>query len=356
MMACLTLFACKQNKTNFTVDGEITNMPNGEIYFIKSGDAKDIDTVKVKDDKFIYTGFLSEPTVYMVNFGPEEQPAFIILEKGKTKMSFTKGASNSLQVNGGAQHDIYNQFLEICKPVFISMDSIGKEAAAHEQDISFIALLQQEFKKLDDTLKQRQFNFIKQHPQGVASAFLAMNYFSESEDKSYTDITTVYDALDQPTKESYYGKKLADIKEQMKTTAIGAFAPDFSLPNAEGKLISLSTYKGKITLIDFWASWCGPCRAENPNVVKAYQKYHEKGFEILGVSLDDKKEKWLQAIQSDQLNWAHVSDLKGWESSINATYGISSIPANYLLDTEGRILAKNLRGDKLQQKLGELFK
>lgn len=353
---CLSFFACKQNKTNFTVEGTIKNMGSGEIYFIKSGDTKEIDTVKVKDDKFIYTGYVSEPTVYMLNFGAEEQPAFVILEEGKTQITYKSGSLQSLQVKGGKQHEIYNQFLEICKPTFIAMDSIGKQAAAHEQDISFIAFLQQEFKKLDDTLKQNQFNFIQNHPQGVATAFLAMNYFSDAQEKSYTEINSVYDALDKQTKESYYGKKLFEIREQMKSTSIDAIAPNFSLPDADGKLISLKAFKGKITLIDFWASWCGPCRAENPNVVKAYKKFHDKGFEILAVSLDNKKEKWIQAIQQDGLQWTHVSDLKGWESSINTLYGISSIPANYLLDAEGRILAKNLRGDKLQQKLDELFK
>jgi peroxiredoxin len=131
---------------------------------------------------------------------------------------------------------------------------------------------------------------------------------------------------------------------------------DFTLPDADGKDISLASYKGKYVLVDFWASWCGPCRAENPNVVKAYSRFKEKGFEILGVSLDDKKDKWQAAVQADNLAWTHVSDLKGWKNAVAEQYGIRAIPQNLLLDPQGVIIAKNLRGDALEKKLEEVLK
>ncbi len=137
---------------------------------------------------------------------------------------------------------------------------------------------------------------------------------------------------------------------------MGALAPAISQPTPEGQTVSLSSLKGKYVLIDFWASWCGPCRAENPNVVAAFNKFKDKDFTILGVSLDDNKEKWMEAIKKDGLAWTHVSDLKKWESIPARDYGVESIPTNFLLDKEGRIIARDLRGPALEAKLAEVVK
>jgi peroxiredoxin len=139
------------------------------------------------------------------------------------------------------------------------------------------------------------------------------------------------------------------------TPGIGQKAPDISLPNPEGQKVKLSTLKGKVVLIDFWASWCGPCRKENPFVVNVYNKYKDKGFTVFSVSLDNNKDKWLQAIEKDGLVWNHVSDLKGWNSSAADLYGIRSIPATFLLDKDGTIIGKNLRGAALENALRKVF-
>ena len=143
--------------------------------------------------------------------------------------------------------------------------------------------------------------------------------------------------------------------ERQRSFSIGGLAPDFSQKTPEGEDLKLSDMRGKVVLVDFWASWCGPCRRENPNVVKLYDRYKEKGFEILGVSLDRQKDRWLQAIKKDGLEWYHVSDLKGWKNEVAQMYSVSSIPHTVLVDQNGRILARNLRGAKLEQKLAELF-
>jgi peroxiredoxin len=141
----------------------------------------------------------------------------------------------------------------------------------------------------------------------------------------------------------------------LRNVAVGQAAPDITLPSPDGKNVSLSSLRGKYVLIDFWASWCGPCRQENPNVVRMYNKYKDKGFEIFGVSLDESRDKWLKAIAMDKLTWPHVSDLKGWSSAAAQLYNIQAIPQTLLLDKEGKIIAKNLRGKALEEKLASLL-
>ncbi len=156
-------------------------------------------------------------------------------------------------------------------------------------------------------------------------------------------------------KEPEVAGSLEDAIERERSFMIGGVAPDFAQTAPEGATINLSDLRGKIVLVDFWASWCGPCRRENPNVVRLYEKYKDKGFEILGVSLDRNREKWLQAIEQDGLEWLHVSDLKGWQNEVAQQYNVSSIPQTLLLDAEGKIIGKNLRGQRLVNKLAELF-
>jgi peroxiredoxin len=141
----------------------------------------------------------------------------------------------------------------------------------------------------------------------------------------------------------------------MKATAIGQPAPEIALPDTNGKVVKLSSFKGKYVLVDFWAKWCGPCRQENPNVVRVFNKYKDKGFTVLGVSLDSKKEDWLQAIQQDGLTWTHISDLKRWQSEAAKTYNITGIPFSVLVDPKGIIVDKNLRGPALEKRLVELL-
>ncbi|HMP91660.1 MAG TPA: TlpA disulfide reductase family protein, partial [Phnomibacter sp.] len=170
-----------------------------------------------------------------------------------------------------------------------------------------------------------------------------------------TELGKFYDTLSPAVKQSFFGKKIGDIVKASKSTEIGNMAPDFTLNNPDGKPVSLSSLRGQYVLVDFWASWCGPCRQENPNVVKAYQAYKSKGFTILGVSLDKDRDPWLEAIKKDKLTWEQVSDLKFWQSPVVELYGIRGIPANVLLDKEGKIIAKNLRGADLEAKLAEVL-
>ncbi len=353
VIALLWSACAKNDKTK--VSGTIKNMGNGEIYFIKSGDDKIMDTVKVTNDQFSYELKVTEPTVYMVNFGAEQLPAFVILENVPTTINYEMNVLNSLQVKGGHEQEVYNSFINECRRDFNSMDSISKVAESNAQNQVLLADLQKSFFTLDSAVKVKQIAFVTKNPKSIASAFLAVNYLSQNPEKTYEEVSKVYNTLDKSIQQTYYGKKLEEMATQMRSTSEGQVAPDFTLNDVNDKPVALSSFRGKIVLLDFWASWCGPCRKENPNVVAAYNKFHSKGLEILGVSLDDNKSNWQQAIAKDGLTWTHISDLEGWQSKAAQLYGVQSIPANFLLDKDGKIIAKDLRGEMLEQKLNTLF-
>ncbi len=210
------------------------------------------------------------------------------------------------------------------------------------------------FQELEIRQKQSIKDFAKSHPSSYVSAFEVYSSYSYNPDAGELD--SLYNGLDSTIRDSYYGRKIKETLVSAQLTAIGKLAPAFTANAADGRAVTLSSFKGKYTLIDFWASWCGPCRAENPAVVKAYHKYHPKGFAILGVSLDETKTEWEEAIKKDGLDWTQVSDLKGWQSNPAALYGVKGIPMNFLLDKDGKIIAKGLRGKDLEDKLAETMK
>ncbi|HLX67590.1 MAG TPA: TlpA disulfide reductase family protein, partial [Puia sp.] len=202
-----------------------------------------------------------------------------------------------------------------------------------------------------------QAAFVKQyaadHPASYVAVEEILEYFSYNPDAD--TLQHIYNGLAPEIQSSYMGKELKQILDAVLLTGIGRVAPEFTQADTKGKPVALSSFKGQYVLIDFWASWCGPCRVENPNVLKAYRNFRSKGFTILGVSLDEKKDKWLAAIRQDDLPWTQVSDLKGWRNEVAVQYGVEGIPMNFLLDKEGKIVAKGLIGPNLEKQLEEFL-
>ena len=198
-----------------------------------------------------------------------------------------------------------------------------------------------------------QFLFAETHP----NSYFALVALSEAAG-SKVDVAKVqplFNALNKELKATDMGRELAQRMEASGITAVGKTAPLFTQNNAVGKPVVLPDFKGKVVLVEFWASWCSPCRAENPNLVKQYQTYKDKGFDIISVSLDNVKERWLEAIEKDGLAWTHVSDLKGWNNEVGRLYGVRAVPASFLVDAQGKIIGNGLRGEPLNKKLAEIF-
>ena len=351
----------------YTVQGKIgENNAPAKVYLeyrIKSKVV--IDSATLKDGKFQFTGVAgSSPNYADIAFnakGTGVQDAVdyrsIYLEPGVITVTTTNLLANA-KVEG-TKTNLENEKYQLAqKPINDAYKALEdkQKAATPEQQNSpeFIKQAKADEKAIDQQSAATDKKFIQENPDSFIS-LNALESFAYSAD--YVDIEPLFNALSPALKQTEAGKKLAERMPKLKAVALGATAPEFAEADTSGKVIKLSSFRGKYVLIDFWASWCGPCRRENPNVVQAYNHYKNQKFTILGVSLDrpNAKEKWLAAIHKDGLTWNQVSDLKFWDSKAAALYAVRGIPQNFLLDPNGKIIAKNLRGDDLETKLAEIF-
>jgi thiol-disulfide isomerase/thioredoxin len=230
-------------------------------------------------------------------------------------------------------------------------DSVYK-AHNNKPDSAAKAFLNGEYKKVADIDMVFHTKFVKEYPGSIICAFAINTHFIPY--FQFNEARTLFAFLTDGVKKSYYGKQIEESLIIEKRSGIGAH-PTLVMNDVNGKPVSLASFKGKYVLVDFWASWCAPCRRENPNVLANYKKYHADGFEVLGVSLDSKKEPWLKAIETDGLTWTHVSDLKGWKNAAAEEFGVKVVPTNFLLDKDGKVIAKNIREEELGKELKSIF-
>ncbi len=364
LFAIVAMASCSNTTRYFKVDGSVAGMPVQNVVLEEWGvdEVKLIDSVKSdKNGHFSLKGIYGEPALYRIKLGTKSMLIVVDGEHISLKAQWDKDNDlNDYTASGSPGSSSLSLFLgryvQLNKDILalqLAADSLNANAAPD----SVLTLVQGE-----NDQKYKELNaFIKNYSDSTKSVpvalFAARLLLIADAEVDYLETFSAKMSKRYPNNE-FVAEFRQKVKEktaamQIETTGAGAgtTAPEFTLPSLDGKQVALSSLKGKFVLIDFWASWCPPCRAENPNVVAAYKKYKDRNFTILGVSLDNDRDKWKQAVAKDGLAWTQVSDLKGWDSETAAKYGVQSIPANFLLDPSGKIIATNLRGTELDRVL-----
>jgi len=360
-MLFLGLITCSiiscANPDKFVINGEIKGKESGKIRLMKYWEGKWIveDSANIDKGKFQLKGKVVLPELRFVAMGAQEMVAQFFAENGSITIQAYADSLDKTVIKGSKSNDEFKIFQQ-------ELMSLNKEAQGMQQrymaaqqagDQDGMKKAQIDFEGMSQNLAVYAKNFIREHKKSTVSPLVAMMQFGQT--ISAAEIDTLVAFLDPAVRPSIYVTELKKIADKKRATEVGSIAPDFTLPTPDGGTFTLSSTRGKFVMIDFWAAWCQPCRHENPNVVALYSKYKDKGFDVVGVSLDREKEAWVKAIADDQLVWHQVSELKFWQSEIAQKYGVTAIPCTYLLNKEGKIIAKNLRGDELAKKLEELL-
>lgn len=349
---------CKSDQSDgeqISITGEVKDYPDGmlTLYRVIEEDSSKIDTFKITNGKFEFKFSDTEARLANLVFPDGTSAVQFFTEPGIITMKGSKDDVSMMEVTG-TPTNVLNQEVKVLNQ---SLETEFRELyeranqAQSSGDMGALDSIEPLMKKFQTKAAKVNIDYAMQHPNSILSAYLGLTASMAPD----LDLKPLYTALSPEVKATFFGQRLLTLVESATKTAIGSIAPDFEGISPDGKIVKLSSLKGKHILIDFWASWCMPCRQENPNVVALYQAYKAKGFDIIGVSLDQEKEKWVAAIDEDQLHWTQVSDLMGWKSKIVSMYGVQGIPQNFLLDKEGVILAKALRGQELENKLKEIL-
>ncbi len=367
-LALLGLTNACQNASaaeGYEISGQLRNVPAGTTLhlseltssqFVERGTAK----VDAKG-KFVFKGTMpATSAVYQLKVDEPNQVLLVL--NNNTHLTLTgdgKSLPTTYSVKGSKDSEVMQQLTRTMSATRDQMEQLKQRynAAGQAGRTDSLPVIEQKFNDLTQRTAARAKGIIRQNATSVAAGFATLSFVDPNEDFAFADSIAGVQRKAQPA--SPFTQALVERLTPLRATAIGTEAPEINLAQPDGKPLSLKSLRGKYVLVDFWASWCGPCRQENPNVVKAYEQFkgRGKGFTIYSVSLDQKKENWEKAIAADHLVWPnHVSDLKFWQSAAAAAYGVQAIPQSFLLDPQGKIIAKNLRGPALEAKLAEVLK
>ncbi len=362
----LLIAACSEGQSNgqfnqdpqIRIEGKVRHpMHEGSVVLEKIGQNEivPVDTLMISSDSTFRYGLKNtKPGFYRINFYNRQYVNLILNHESVKVTADGDRPDGFVEVKGSVDNDYFYAVNDIMKEMQrkineMNSDYLKARADGNEEKMQAI---EEQYRAVEKENTEKLKQKIQEMGHSIA-AFYAVNFLDAEKELAF--LSDLAEKFKKEMPDSEYTQQFVAQVEDLRKLAIGMEAPDIALPNPEGDTIRLSSLRGKYVMIDFWAAWCKPCRVENPNVVKLYQKYKDKGFEIYGVSLDRTKQAWVDAIDEDNLGWKHVSDLQYFNSEAAMLYNINAIPATVLLDKNGVIIDKNLRGQALAQKLSEIF-
>ena len=322
----------------YIISGHIKGFPDGTaVSFLNEQTGVPEQQALIKEGKFEIKGKMEHPALIGMVIGTLPTAVSIFLDNSKVKITGDKSALDNLSIIGSPSHTLFTNYVNAIHPY----------EKIFQPDAEYDSIAIQKVSRISE-------EFVQKNPNSYVSPIAIIRFYQASEDGVKAE--KLYNLMPDAVKNTPYASYANTQIQESKINPLGSLVADFSQPDTTGTPIKISSYRGKYVLLDFWASWCRPCRQENPNVVAAYNRFKSKNFTILCISLDQAKAAWVDAIRMDNLRWSHISDLKGWGNSVAGMFHITSIPQNLLLDPDGKIIAKNLRGSRLDRKLEALLK